>query len=76
MTRVKKGLGLDFLKLTIPYYFKNFRLQKLICEPYAENTAPNSILKKLGFEFVRTYDTIPGWINFEQTVNRYELKDN
>ena len=70
----KKGLGLDFLKLTIPYYFKNFELKKLVCEPYSKNIAPNKVLKKFGFEFIRAYETTPGWINFYQTVNRYELK--
>jgi RimJ/RimL family protein N-acetyltransferase len=70
----KNGFGLDFLRLTIPYYFKNFGLKKLVCEPSSENVAPNRVLRKLGFEFVKTYDTTPGWINFHQTVNRYELK--
>jgi len=70
----KNGLGFDFLKRTVPYYFKKFRLKKLICEPYSENIAPNRVLQKLGFELIRTYDTTPGWINFHQTVNRYELK--
>jgi len=70
----KNGFGLDFLRLTIPYFFKNFKLEKLICEPYSENIAPNRALKKLGFELVRTYETTPGWISFRQTVNRYELK--
>ena len=72
----KNGFGLDFLRLTIPYYFRNFELETLICEPYTENIAPNEVLKKLNFELVRTYDTTPGWINFHQTVNRYELKKN
>ncbi len=70
----KNGLGLDFLRLTVPYYFKNFDLKKLICEPSSENVAPNRVLKKLKFELVKTYDTTPGWINFHQRVNRYELK--
>ena len=70
----KNGLGLDFLRLTIPYYFKNFGLEKLICEPYSKNIAPNKVLKKVGFEMIRTYATTPGWINFHQTVNRFELK--
>lgn len=68
------GLGLAFLRLTVPYFFNKFGLKKLICEPYLENIAPNRVLQKLGFELVRTYDTTPGWINFHQTVNRYELK--
>jgi RimJ/RimL family protein N-acetyltransferase len=70
----KNGLGFDFLKQTIPYYFKNFELEKLICEPYSENIAPNRVLQKLGFQLIRTYETTPGWINFHQSVNRYELK--
>ncbi|WP_298517256.1 GNAT family protein [uncultured Kordia sp.] len=69
----KSGLGLEFLKMTIPLYFEKFELKKLICEPYAENIAPNKTLKKLGFDFIRTYETIPGMINFQQNVNRYEL---
>ena len=69
----KKGLGIDFLRMTLPYYFKKFELQKLICEPNSKNVAPNKVLKKLGFECIRTYDTTPGQINFIQTVNRYEL---
>ena len=70
----KKGLGEEFLKMTLPYYFKHFKLEKIICEPNSENVAPNSVLKKLDFEFIRSYDTTPGWINFHQKVNRYELK--
>lgn len=70
----KSGLGVDFLKLTIPYYFRKFELKKLICEPYSKNIAPNKVLKKLNFELVKTYETTPGWINFKQIVNRYEFK--
>ena len=69
----KSGRGLEFLKMTIPFYFKNFELEELICEPYAENIGPNKVLKKLGFELLRTYRTKPGLINFHQTVNRYVL---
>lgn len=69
----QKGIGTEFLKLTIPHYFDIFKLENLFCEPAASNSAPNMTLKKLGFEFVKTYDTIPGWINFYQTVNRWVL---
>ncbi len=67
------GLGLTFLRLTIPHYFEKLKLKTLICEPYAENEAPNKTLKKLGFNFQRSYETIPGPINFYQRVNRYEF---
>ncbi len=60
----KKGLGVTFLKKTIPFYFKNFQLEKLICEPYAMNVPPNRVLAKVGFEFIKKYETTPGWINF------------
>ncbi len=69
----KKGLGTSFVKITLPYFFNNLQLQKLICEPYALNTAPNKTLEKLGFHFVKEYITIPGFINFEQPVNRWEM---
>jgi len=69
----KKGLGVKFLNMSTPYYFEHFKLEKLVCEPRAENAAPNKALQKAGFYLIRTYKTTPGWINFHQTVNRYEL---
>ncbi|MTI31863.1 GNAT family N-acetyltransferase [Xanthovirga aplysinae] len=71
--RRRKGIGFEFLKQTIPFYFRNFKLKALVCEPFALNPAPNKILPKLGFEFEKTYETTPGWINFHQKVNRYIL---
>jgi RimJ/RimL family protein N-acetyltransferase len=70
----QKGLGTAFVRLTLPFYFHNFELQRLYCEPYALNPAPNRTMEKLGFEFVRTYTTVPGSINFEQPVNRWVLE--
>jgi RimJ/RimL family protein N-acetyltransferase len=69
----KKGLGTTLVKMTLPYYFKNMQLKKLCCEPYALNPAPNKTLEKIGFTFIKKYTTIPGWINFEQEVNHWEL---
>ena len=70
----KQGLGSKFLRMTIPRYFKHFHLTHLICEPKADNAAPNHTLIKLGFNKIRTYETTPGWINFHQTVTRYQLQ--
>jgi len=64
----KMGYGIRFVKLAIPYFFKNMELKKLYCEPYALNPAPNKAMEKLGFRFVREYVTTPGWLNFEQRV--------
>jgi RimJ/RimL family protein N-acetyltransferase len=69
----KKGLGVELVKMTLPYFFQNLQLKKLYCEPYALNPAPNRALQKVGFDFVKEYTTIPGPMNFEQPVKRWEL---
>lgn len=69
----KKGLGTQLVKGSLPFYFEKFNLEALICEPRAINSAPNKTLEKAGFEFERTYITIPGAINFEQEVNRWKM---
>jgi len=73
----KKGLGTELVKKSIPFYFEKLKIKKLICEPYALNLAPNKTLKNVGFKFIKKYTTIPGSLNFQQEVNRWELtKDN
>jgi RimJ/RimL family protein N-acetyltransferase len=69
----RKGAGLEFIKMSLPHYFSKFELQTLYCEPYALNPAPNKTLEKAGFEFIKTYDTTPGWINFHQSTNRWRM---
>ena len=70
----KAGLGMEFARRSANFYFERFNLKKLVCEPWAENPAPNRVLEKLGFTFVRRYRTIPVVIAYEQDVNRYELR--
>lgn len=69
----QKGTGTEFVKLSLPFFFRNYDLKKLYCEPYALNKAPNRTLAKVGFEFVKEHRTIPGFLNFEQQVNLWEL---
>jgi len=69
----RRGMGEHFIKKTLPYYFDNFELDKLYSEPSSKNPAPNKILKKIGFQFVREYQTTPGWISFHQTVNQWVM---
>jgi [ribosomal protein S5]-alanine N-acetyltransferase len=71
----KQGFGLNLVRRSIPFYFKNFQLKNLYCEPYALNPAPNKALKKLGFEFIKEYETKPGLISFPQPVNRWCLSE-
>lgn len=68
-----KGLGKIFLLKTLPFYFGKYNLKQLIGEPYALNPSPNKLLENIGFELEKTYDTVPGWINFKQPVNRWVL---
>ena len=68
-----QGLGVQLLTFSLPYFFEKFGLKKLYCEPMAANAAPNRTLQKIGFEFIKSYDTTPGWINRYQTVNRWCL---
>jgi RimJ/RimL family protein N-acetyltransferase len=67
----QKGLGAEFVKLTLPYYFNKLKLKKLYSEPYALNPAPNKTFEKLGFELVKEYITIPGYLNFQQPVKQW-----
>ena len=70
----RAGLGTELLRRSIEVFLRRFALRRLYCEPYAENPAPNRILVKAGFRFIRRYRTIPGLINSEQDVNRYVLE--
>lgn len=69
----QQGLGAALVRLTLPYYFENLHLKTLFCEPYAHNPAPNKTLEKLGFTLLKTYVGTPGWLNFEQEVNLWEM---
>lgn len=69
----KQGLGEKYIRLCLPYYFGNFDLRELYCEPYALNPAPHKVVESVGFEFEKEYITIPGSINFEQPVKRWVM---
>ena len=69
----KSGLGTEFFRKSVDFYFERLHLKRLFCEPHAENTAPNKLLQRVGFRFVKRHRTAPGLINFEQEANLYEL---
>lgn len=72
-----RGLGTQFVKLGIPIFFQNMQLEKLFCEPFALNPGPNKLLQKIGFQLFEQYVGIPGWLNFEQPVNKWLMtKEN
>ena len=67
------GHGTYFIRESIKLYFKLFELQQLFCQPYALNQAPNRTLQRIGFKFLKSYETTPGWLNFRQPVNLWVL---
>ncbi|MEE8576178.1 MAG: GNAT family N-acetyltransferase [candidate division Zixibacteria bacterium] len=69
----EKGLGLFFFKKSVNFFFGLCDFKVMLCEPYAENPAPNRLLTKLGLEPTKRYKTIPGAINHEQFVNQYKI---
>ena len=69
----RKGMGVELVRRSLPFYFDNLHLKTLYCEPYALNPAPNKTLQKVGFQLFDTYVGVPGWLNFEQQVNVWEL---
>lgn len=70
----RAGLGADFMRRSVSFYFERFNLNVLYVEPYAYNPGPNRVLKKLGFKLVKQHRTVPGPMNFKQDVNRWEMK--
>ena len=72
----RAGLGTEFLRRSTEVFLRRFALQRLYCEPYAENPAPNRVLLKAGFRLIERYRTIPGLINSEQDVNRYVFEND
>lgn len=68
------GAGSTCVRLSTGFYFDHFQLKRIICEPNAFNTAPNRTLQKAGFRFVKTYETVPGPINFSQAVTQWIIE--
>lgn len=64
----RKGIAAKLVKLSLSYFFNNLKLERLFCQPHADNIAANRVLEKAGFIFVKEYITTPGSINFEQPV--------
>jgi RimJ/RimL family protein N-acetyltransferase len=67
------GMGQKFFDRSLRLFISALSLERVICEPHAQNTAPNRVLQRAGFRLVRCYRTTPGLINSEQDVNRWEL---
>lgn len=67
----RRGVGAALLEKSLPFFFNNYELKRLYCEPYADNPAPHRVLEKVGFVLEKEYMTTPGSICFEQPVKRW-----
>ena len=70
----RSGRGVECVRQSAMIYVSMLGLKRLCCRPNAFNTAPNRTLQKAGFKYVKTFETIPGLLNFHQVVNQWELK--
>jgi RimJ/RimL family protein N-acetyltransferase len=70
----RRGLGTEFVKKSAQIYFRVFELQRLFCEPNALNVAPNRTLRRAGFDYLCSHETVPGPINFHQLTTRWVLE--
>lgn len=69
----RKGSGAELVRKSLALFFDNLKLDNLYCEPNADNLAPNAVLNRVGFEFIKRYKTVPSDINFEQEVSRWHM---
>ena len=70
----RSGIGSGCVRETAELYFKTLGLRRLFCEPNAFNVAPNRTLQSVGFKYVKTYNTVPGPLNYHQAVTRWVLE--
>ena len=69
-----KRVGVKCVRESVRIYFERLKLQRLFCEPNALNIAPNRTLQAAGFKYLKTYETVPGPINFHQAVTRWAIE--
>ncbi len=69
----RRGIGTECVKQSVEIHFRTFRLKQLFCQPYALNVQAHRTLQKAGFRYVKTYLTVPGPINYHQTVTQWVI---
>jgi RimJ/RimL family protein N-acetyltransferase len=60
----RAGIGTEFFRRSVSVYFSRFGLRVVAVEPHAENPAPNRVLKRLEFRFIRRYRVRPWTFQF------------
>ena len=70
----RRGLGTEFVRLSVEEYFRTLELRRLFCQPNAYNVAPNRALQRAGFTYVLTAEMQPSTINFVQPITRWVIE--
>jgi RimJ/RimL family protein N-acetyltransferase len=73
--RRRSGIGSACVRETVGLYFRALALKRLFCEPNAFNVAPNRTLQSVGFRYVKSYNTVPGPLNYHQAVTRWVFEE-
>jgi len=70
----RRGLGTEFVRLSVDEYFRALELKRLYCQPNAYNVAPNRTLQRAGFRYLFTAEMQPSTINFMQPITRWVIE--
>src|SRR5262245_64218792 len=68
-----KGHGAHLFCLAVVEFYKRFKLQHMICEPKADNLAPNRLLQRIGFPLIFTRVGKSSELSAVCKLNRYDI---
>jgi [ribosomal protein S5]-alanine N-acetyltransferase len=68
-----KGYGPHLFCLAVLDFYRRFNLKRMICEPKADNPAPNRLLQRIGFPLVSTRIGAGSELGVICELNRYDI---
>ena len=68
-----KGYGPGLFCLAVLDFYRRFNLKRMICEPKADNPAPNRLLQRIGFPLVSTRTGAGSDLGVICELHRYDI---
>jgi RimJ/RimL family protein N-acetyltransferase len=68
-----KGHGAHLFCLAVVDFYRRFKLRQMICEPKADNLAPNRLLQRIGFPLICTRVGKSSELSAVCKLNRYDI---
>jgi RimJ/RimL family protein N-acetyltransferase len=68
-----KGYGPHLFCLAVLDFYRRFDLKRMVCEPKADNPAPNRLLQRIGFPLVSTRIGAGSELGVICELNRYDI---